>query len=72
MGGGPIEQFCDNALPTLQDVLRFYINFWGGEGSDSSKESVVAQALMRAYERAEIPTLCELTIKKKINKSIAK
>lgn len=70
LGGPPINQFNNNALPTLQDVLRFYSQYWGKEGSDSTKEKSVAQALLRFYQDANIPTISELTIKQKIKKSI--
>lgn len=68
--GDPIEQFDGDFPPTLRDVLRFYSKFWGKPGSDSYKEKIVAQALMQVYQQANIPILNELTIKKKIKRSI--
>lgn len=70
LGGAPIEQFNNNFLPTLQDVLRFYSNFWRVQCSDSTKEKLVTDALIRVYESNNIPVLSELTIKKKINKHV--
>lgn len=71
LGGTPIAQLPNNLLPTLRHVLLLYSNFWKKEGSDSLKEKIVAQELIRVYERLNIPVLSELTIKNKIKRSIA-
>lgn len=68
--GGAIQHFNDGILPSLRDVLRFYSTYWRKQGSDSLKEKLVAEALIRLYEGMNIPTLSEFTIKKKINKSV--
>lgn len=45
----PIGQFPENRLPTISDVLRFYVQFWGMHGSDSTKENIVAEELIKLY-----------------------
>lgn len=70
LGGTSIRNFKVGTLPNLRDVLQFYSNNWGKEGSDSLKEKFVAQALISFYEKLGIPILNEFSIKSKINKSV--
>lgn len=70
LGGAPINQLPSNVLPTLRDILLFYSSFWKKKGSDSLKEKMVAQELIKIYEEANIPILSELTIKSKIKRNV--
>lgn len=67
----PMTKFYENRLPTLEDVLRFYAQFWGKRMSDSKKEKFVAQELIKLYEQQSILVFSEKTIKNKINKNVA-
>lgn len=67
----PITKFSENRLPTLEDVLRFYAQFWRKRISDSMKEKLVAQELIKMYEQQSILVFNEKTIKNKINKNVA-
>lgn len=53
--GPPLIEFPDNRLPTLKDVLRFYANFWGQQANDSTKETLVAQEIIKVYRRRNMP-----------------
>lgn len=69
--GDTINEFPNNHLPTLKDVLCFYSQYWGAQGSDSLKEKLVARELIQVYQRQNIPTLNEKTIKDKIKKKVS-
>lgn len=68
--GEPISKFPENHLPTVKDVLRFYAQYWGVRASDSQKQKLVADELMKLYQQKRIPVLSEKTIKNKIGKHI--
>lgn len=68
--GKPINQFAEDGLPTIKDVLRFYAQFWGVRVSESNKEKLVAEALINFYQRRNIPVLNEKTIKNRISNKI--
>lgn len=68
--GKPINQFAEDGLPTIKDVLRFYAQFWGVRASESNKEKLVAEELINFYQRRNIPVLSEKTIKNRISYSV--
>lgn len=69
--GAPISRFPENRLPTIRDMLCFYSQYWGMHGSDSIKESRVAEELIKLYQRKNIVILDKKTIKNQINKVVA-
>lgn len=69
--GPTIREFSGDSPPKIKEVLSFYSQFWGTQGSESFKEKAVAQELITFYEQRGIPTLSELTIKGKIRKIIS-
>lgn len=68
--GEPISHFLEDRLPTIQDVLCFYAQYWGVRKSDSSKENYVAEALVNFYKRKNILTFNVQSIKNKIKKTV--
>lgn len=70
--GDAINEFPRNRLPTLGEVLRFYSQYWGMKGSESLREKLVADELLRVYksENSELAMLSEKAIKNKINKNV--
>lgn len=68
--GKPIRQFSEDRLPTVRDVLRFYAQYWGAQGSDSKKEKYVMDGLIQLYQQKGIFVLTEKAIKYKISKQI--
>lgn len=68
--GSPIDQFPDNQLPTVKDVLRFYSNNWGKRVSDSTKEAYVAKELIKVYQEAGLPVINEKSIKDRIKRHV--
>lgn len=68
--GDPINEFPEDRPPTLREVLCFYSQFWKIRGSDSMRGKLVAQEIIRVYQRENIQLLNEKSIKNKINKHI--
>lgn len=67
----PIGQFPENRLPTISDVLRFYAQFWRMHGSDSTKENIVAEELIKLYRGKNITVFNVKTIKNQIHRIVA-
>lgn len=68
--GEPIDRFPEGRLPTVNEVLCFYSQYWRVRGSDSMKEKIVAQELIRVYGTENLPNLSEKRIKNKIEKIV--
>lgn len=68
--GDAITEFPGNRLPTLREVLCFYSHFWGLKKSESLREKLVADELLRVYKRENVHLLSEKAIKNKINKNV--
>lgn len=54
----------------LEDVLCFYSQHWKSHGSESQKQKLVAQELIKVYDRNNIPVLSEKGIKNKIGRYV--
>lgn len=68
--GEPFSKFPETNLPTVKDVSRFYTQYWGVRASDSQKQKLVADELMKLYQQKGIPVFSEKTIKTKIGKNV--
>lgn len=70
LGGGPIRQFSDDSLPTVRDVLRYYMQFWKLKGSESKREKIVARDLIDFYKHRNINIMSEPGIKYKVKRLV--
>lgn len=68
--GPSITEFASDRFPTLRDVLCFYSQHWNSHGSESQKQKLVAQELIKVYNRNNIPVLSEKGIKNKIKRNV--
>lgn len=68
LGGGPINSFQCAGLPTLREVMRFYIQFWNMRGSESNRSKRVAIELLKFYNDRNIPTISERGIMNKVER----
>lgn len=68
LGGGPINSFQCAGLPTLRDVMRFYIQFWYMRGSETKRSRPVANELLKFYNDRSIPAMSERGIMNKVEK----
>lgn len=71
LGGGPINSFQCAGLPTLRDVMRFYIQFWNMRGSETNRSRRVANALLNFYNDRSLPTMTDRGIMNKIEKCVS-
>lgn len=70
LGGGPIRQFSDDNIPTVRDVLRYYMQFWKLKGTESKREKIVARDLMAFYQHRNINIMSEPGIKYKVKRVV--
>lgn len=68
--GTPIDSFPVDRLPTNQDVIRFYVQYWGVRESESKKESAVADELIKIYHRKNVTGFTAKSIKYQIGRIV--